>query len=61
MAKTDAQRRASAKYLKDKVRVFQIRFYPSEADILGHFEAQEEKSKYLKRLIREDMERSQAQ
>lgn len=61
MAQTEAQRRASLKYLREKVRTFQLRFYPSEADILEHFEAQEEKSKYLKRLIREDMERSQAQ
>lgn len=55
---TEAQRRANAKYVKEKVRAFNLRFYPADADILAHFEAQPEKAAYLKRLIREDMERA---
>ena len=57
MAVSDAQKRATAKYVKEKVRTFTLRFFPSDADVLAHFEAQPEKAKYLKRLIREDMER----
>ena len=59
MAQTEAQKRASAKYIKDKVRAFNLRFYGTDADILAHFEAQPRKAAYLKRLIREDMERGE--
>ena len=55
---SEAQKRASAKYVKENVRKFELRFYPKEADILAHFEKQENKSGYLKRLIREDMQQS---
>ena len=55
---TEAQKRANAKYVKNNVRAFNLRFYPADADILAHFEKQNGKAAYLKRLIREDMERS---
>lgn len=54
---TEAQKRARAKYVKNNVRAFNLRFYPADAEILAHFEKQEKKAAYLKRLIREDMER----
>ena len=57
MSQTEAQKRAKAKYLKSKVRVFNLRFYGTDADILAHFEAQPNKQRYLKDLIRADMER----
>lgn len=55
---SEAQKRASAKYVKNNVRAFNLRFYPADAELLAHFEKQESKAAYLKRLIREDMERS---
>lgn len=58
MPKTDAQRRATAKYVKDKVKVYQLRFYPSDAELFAWFDAKENKAAYLKDLIREDMERN---
>ena len=57
MAASDAQKRATAKYVCEKVRVYNLKFYPTDADILEYFEAQENKQAYLKGLIREDMER----
>lgn len=57
---TEAQRRASAKY--DKANMVQrvVRFSPHERDILAHLDAQPNKSGFIKRLIREDMERNGA-
>ena len=59
MAQTEAQKRAQAKYTKS-LYSFNLRFYGTDADIQAHFEAQENKAAYLKRLIREDMERGQS-
>lgn len=56
MAKTDAQRRATAKYVKDKVKVYQLRFYPADMELFEYFDSQENKAAYLKELIRKDME-----
>ena len=56
MPVTEAQRRAVAKYNREKVRAFNMRFYPTDADILAHFESQPNKQGYLKSLIRADME-----
>lgn len=55
---TEAQKRASAKY--DKANMVQrvVRFSPHERDILAYLDAQPNKAGYIKRLIREDMERS---
>lgn len=58
MAKTDAQRRATAKYTREKVTQKQVRFYPADRDILDYAEAQGAFATYVKRLIREDMERA---
>lgn len=58
MAQTDAQKRASAKYRHEKVRQKAVAFYPTEADLLAFAERQGAFATYVKRLIREDMERS---
>lgn len=53
---TDAQRRAKAKY-QEKVRMFRVAVYPTEQDILDKLESVEQYTPYIKRLIREDIER----
>lgn len=55
MARSDAQKRARAKYEKEKVRQVMVRFYPSENDILEFLESQDNKAGYIKELIRKDM------
>lgn len=57
MPRTDAQRRATAKYNRDKVKAVNLRFYPSESDIYAHLAEQPNKQGYVKDLIRADMER----
>ncbi len=57
MAVSEAQKRASAKYFKSKLTQKVVRFGPNDADILRHLEQQENMSGYIKKLIREDMER----
>lgn len=53
---TEAQKRAKAKY-KEKVRTFRIDVYPTEKDILDKLESELPYAAYIKRLIREDIER----
>lgn len=55
MARSDAQKRARAKYEKEKVRQVMVRFYPSENDIMEFLESQDNKAGYIKELIRKDM------
>ncbi|MEY8436560.1 hypothetical protein AAK967_02285 [Atopobiaceae bacterium 24-176] len=57
MALTDAQKRAMAKYRKNNVKTVAVAFYPADADLLGWLGEQPNKAGYIKRLIREDMER----
>lgn len=57
---TDAQKRAKAKYNKTKMVQRAIAFSPNERDLLEHLDKQPNKMGYLKRLIREDMERNEA-
>ncbi|MEF2656073.1 MAG: hypothetical protein U0M72_06570 [Eggerthellaceae bacterium] len=56
MATSDAQKRASAKYHKEKLVQRVIRFSPNERDLLEQLDAQPNKAGYLKALIRADME-----
>ena len=55
VARTDAAKKADAKYKAEKTTQLVIRFYPKDADILEHLRAQGSKQGYIKRLIREDM------
>ena len=56
MPRTEAQRRATAKYNREKVKAYGLRFYPTEADLIAHLEAQPNKQGYIKALIRADMD-----
>ena len=54
---SEAQKRASVKYQKEKMVARTVKFSPNERDILTHLDAQPNKAGYIKRLIREDMDR----
>lgn len=55
---SDAQKRANAKYLEKAVQK-QVRFYPPDLDLVEWCNRRNEPfATYVKRLIREDMERS---
>lgn len=53
---TEAQLKALKKY-KEKVNRFTVDFPPSEVDLWEHLNKQGKKQTYIKKLIREDMER----
>ena len=58
---TEAQRRASLKYQKEKTKQIAVRFFPSDMDLYEHVKAQDGVAAYIKRLIREDMEREKGE
>ncbi len=58
MALTEAQKRAQENYRKKSVKQTAVRFYPTEADIWNWLQSQDNRAGYIKRLIREDMERN---
>ena len=51
---TEAENRAKANYRK-KTKSITIEFYPAEMDLYEHLQKQEQKRTYIKKLIREDM------
>lgn len=55
---TEAQKRATAKYVKANVKQVAVKFAPPDYDLLEWLEKQPTKAGYIKRLIREDMEQS---
>lgn len=57
MAQTEAQRRAALKYAKKSVKQLNIALYPADQDIIDHLEGIPKKAEYIRRLIREDIER----
>lgn len=57
MAQTDAQKRATAKYRKEKMKSVTIAFSPNERDLLDYLNTLPNKAGYIKALIRADMER----
>lgn len=57
MPATEAQKRANAKYMRDKVKTLTLRFYPSHADLWEHLRQQPNQQEYVRELIRADMER----
>lgn len=57
MAESEAQRRATLKYRKEHTKQLAMRFYPAEMDMWEHIEKQGSKAAYIKRLIREDMDK----
>ena len=61
MARSEAAKKADQRYKAEKTKQLVIRFYPADADILEHLQAQDSKQGYIKRLIREDMGRTNAE
>lgn len=60
MTTTEAQKRSSARYHKTSLRTFNLRLNRNtEPDIIDHLERQPNISGYIKRLILEDMKRSE--
>ena len=59
VATSDAQRKAVAKYKKEKTKNLTIRFYPTDMDVLDHIKSHEDISQYIKGLVQADMERNQ--
>ena len=57
---SEAQKKANAKYRRENVKQVVVRFYPGEEDaaVYTHLKAQPRMGEYIKRLIREDMERA---
>ena len=53
--KTEAQKRAQAKYLREKVTSLRIDIYPKEKDIADYLATMPNKQGYVKELIRADM------
>ena len=51
---TEAQKKARAKYNAKRNRLT-MDFYPTEEDLWNHINSQENKQKYIKDLIRQDM------
>ena len=60
MPRTDAQKRADNKYKKSNSIVKTIRFYKRDKDMLDYVTSKGSFSGYVKHLIREDMEKSDA-
>jgi hypothetical protein len=56
---SEAQLKAVKKY-KEKVKRITIDFYPADADLWTHIQAQDNKQGYMKDLIRADMEKGRA-
>ena len=59
VARSDAAKRADAKYKAEKTKQIVLRFYPGEEDMLAHLQEQGNKQGYITRLIREDMDRGE--
>lgn len=55
---SDAQKRATAKYQKEKTRQLNVRFFEDEYELLDWAKSRESTAAYIKALIRADMERA---
>ncbi len=55
---SDAQKKAKAKYDKEKISQRSVIFSPNEKELLEYLDAQPNKSGFLKQLIKEHMERN---
>lgn len=58
MATSEAQKKASAKYRKNNVKAIMFNLYPSDSDLIEFLEGKENRSGYIKELIRKDMNNS---
>ena len=58
MAESESQRRASERYRKTSTHQFSMRFFPADEELWQRLCSMPEgKAAYVRRLIREDMER----
>ena len=56
--RTEAQRASENKYHKEKVIHVGINFAPPDHELVNYLDTKESRSGYIKKLIREDMERN---
>ena len=56
MPASEAQKRANAKYRREKVKSTTVAFYPQDSDLWEHLGRQPNKQAYIRALIRADME-----
>ncbi len=56
--KTEAQKKAEMKYRREKVRQVMVTFSPKDSDLYEWLNAQPSKAGTIKRLLREEMERT---
>ncbi len=54
---SEAQRRATKKYVKEKTKRVTLVFFPADMDIWEYLQSQPNKNGYLKELIRDDMKK----
>lgn len=54
---TEAQKRARDKYNREHKKVITIGFYPKDAELLNHLNAQANKAGYIKSLIQKDLDK----
>lgn len=52
---TEAQRKASLKYRREKTKTFTLTLYPSDKDIIEWLDSQQYKAKAVKEAIRNEM------
>ena len=52
----DARSKATEKYRKANVKSFNVKFFPSDAEVLEYFQGKANRNQYIKDLIRKDME-----
>jgi hypothetical protein len=53
---TDSIKKARAKYARDNVKTFNVKFYPSDTEAWEHLQKQHRKSNYVRALIEKDMD-----
>lgn len=59
MPQTEAQKRAQENYRKKSTKSFLVKFFPADMELYEWLQSKELRNQYVKRLIREDMEREQ--
>lgn len=57
MPESAAQRRATLKYRKEKMKQVVVAFYPNDMELFEFLDTKPNKAGYIKDLIRKDMEK----
>lgn len=55
---SEAQKRANARYMKNKMRQYVIRFSRVDQDVIDKLEATENKTDYIRQLIKKDIKKN---